>query len=125
MKAINRISAIALCAVLASLAAGCGAKLNENTEKQLKSALEAQREAFKACYEQALERDRNTQGPMSLVLDINKDPGAVTKAKVAITTIPDEEMKKCVVKVVDKIKLPEPPGVPVEGHYSLVFGFEK
>lgn len=125
MKTMKRVFAIALCVVLGSLAAGCGAKLNENTEKQLKSALEAQQEAFKACYEQALERNRNTQGPMSLVMDINKDPGAVTKAKVAVTTIPDEEMKSCVVKVVNKIKLPEPPGVPVEGHYSLVFGFEK
>jgi len=125
MKTINSVFAIALCVILGSLAAGCGAKLNENTEKQLKSALEAQREAFKVCYEQALERDRNTQGPMSLVLDINKDPGAVTKAKVGMTTIQDDQMKKCVVKVVKEIKLPEPPGVPVEGHYSLAFGFEQ
>ncbi len=124
MRAIN-VFTIALCVVLGSLAAGCGAKLNENTEKQLKSALEAQREAFKTCYVDALERDRNIQGPMSLVLDIDKKSGAVTKAKVKVTPIADGEMKKCVAKAADKIKLPEPPGVPVEGHYSLVFGFEK
>jgi hypothetical protein len=125
MKTINSVFAIALCAILGSLAAGCGAKLNENTEKQLKSALEAQHDAFKACYEKALERDRNAQGPMNLELDINKTPGAVTKAKVGVSTIQDAEMKKCVVKVVKEIKLPEPPNVPVEGHYSLIFGFEK
>jgi hypothetical protein len=125
MKNINSVFAIALCVILGSLAAGCGAKLNENTEKQLKSALEAQRDALKVCYEQALERDRNVQGPMALLLDINKTPGAVTKAKVGVTTIQDDEMKKCVVKVVKEIKLPEPPNVPVEGHYALVFGFEK
>jgi hypothetical protein len=125
MKNTNSILVVALCALLGSLAAGCGAKLNENTEGQLKSALEAQREAFKACYEAALERDRNTQGPMNLVLDVHKESGKVTKAEVKITTISDEEMKKCVAGAAKQIKLPEPPGVPVEGHYAVAFGFEK
>jgi len=125
MKAINSFFAVALCAILGSLVLGCGAKLNENTEGHLNSALEAQRAAFKACYEAALERDRETKGPMNLVLDVDKDSGKVTKSKVAMTTIKDEDMKKCVTGATEKIELPEPPGVPVEGRYNVVFGFEQ
>lgn len=110
--------------VAAGLMAGC-AELNPKTEGQLQSALEAKKEAFQKCYEAALKQDREVQGDVALVLDINADSGKVTKVKVAKSAIKDDEMKSCVAKAADAIKLPEPPCVPVEGHYTVDFGFSK
>jgi len=117
--------AIGLSLLLGGLAVGCGAKLNENTEKHLASALEAKKSDFKSCYEKALEKDRGVKGEMQLVLDVHYETGKVTKAEVKKSAIKDAGMKKCVAKAAKKIELPEPPNVYVEGHYTLVFRFEK
>ena len=122
---MKKILTFGLCFALASLFAACGAELNPKTQGHLHSALEAKQDAFKACYENALERDRELQGPMELVLDVHEESGKVTKAKVGKTKIGDKKMKKCVRKASSDIELPEPPGVPVEGHYTLDFGFEE
>lgn len=108
--------------LLASLT-GC-ASLNPNTEGQLVKELEAKNGAFKACYEAALEKDREVKGDMGLKLNVNKESGKVTKAKVKKGSIKDDAMKSCVCSAAEEIKLPEPPGVPVEGNYALEFSFE-
>ena len=124
MKMTKIMLAFGLCLAFGALSAACGAELNPKTEGQLKSALEAKRDAFKACYESALQKDRGYKGEMGLVLDINAKPGKVTNAKVVKSDIENGKMKKCVAGAASDISLPEPPGVPVEGHYTLDFGFE-
>ncbi len=125
MKTAKKMLAIALCLAFGMFAVACGAELNPKTEGQIQSALEAKRGAFKSCYEQALERDRNVKGPMNLVLDVHEESGKVTEAKVERTPIKDKKMKKCVSNAAGAIAVPDPPGVPVEGHYDLKFDFEK
>ena len=123
MKTTKRILLVGLCLVFGSMAMAC-ASLNENTEAQLLSALEAKQDAFRACYETALEKNREEQGQVGLKLDINEEPGEVTNSEVEETTIKDADMPQCVADAASDITLPEPPGVPVEGHYSIDFGFE-
>ena len=124
MKNTKTIMAFCLCLALGALAVACGAELNPKTEGHIMSALEAKRDAFKACYEAALEKDREAKGEMGLLLDINAKPGKVTNAKVEKSDIDNGKMKKCVTDAASDISLPEPPGVPVEGHYTLDFAFE-
>lgn len=124
MKRIKTRQIILLLAMLGSLFAACGAELNPKTEGHIVSALEAKRDAFQACYETALAKDREVKGEMALQLDINKENGKVTNTKVEKSAIADSTMKKCVCDATSDIKLAEPPGVPVEGHYALDFGFE-
>jgi hypothetical protein len=124
MKTMNLILALGLCLTLGALAAACGGELNPKTEGQLVSALEAKKDGFKSCYETALQTDRELKGMMGLKLDVHQQSGKVTKATVEQSDIGDPAMKKCVSMVAGTIQLPEPPGVPVEGHYSLDFGFE-
>jgi hypothetical protein len=111
------------CALLLGLATGC-AKINPNTESQLQAALEAKQGEFKKCYEDALNRDREIAGKVALKLQIDKAKGKVTKAEVEKTQIQDDDMKQCVASAAKSIELPEPPGVPVEGHYAVDFSFE-
>jgi len=125
MKTTNLTFALGLTLVLGALVAACGAELNPKTEGHIIAALEAQKGAFKGCYEAALEKDREAKGEMALQLDINKDSGKVTKADVTKSDIENKKMQKCVAGAAGEIKLPEPPGVPVEGHYTLDFGFEQ
>jgi hypothetical protein len=118
------IFALGLCLALGALTAACGAELNPKTEGHIMSALQAKQDAFRACYEAALAKDREAQGEMGLLLDIHEKSGKVTKAQVKKSQINDNDMKQCVAGAAGDIKLPEPPGVPVEGHYTLDFGFE-
>lgn len=113
-----------LIGALACMTAACGAELNPKTEGHIQSALEAKGGEFRACYETALEKDRELTGDMGLKLDINEESGQVTKSEVEKSTIEDQQMKDCVAGAASDITLPEPPGVPVEGHWSLQFGFE-
>ena len=124
MKTTRIMLAFGLCLALGALTAACGAELNPKTEGHIMSALEAKRDAFKACYEEALQKDREYKGEMGLLLDINAQPGKVKNAKVVKSDIDNGKMKKCVAGAASDITLPEPPGVPVEGHYTLDFGFE-
>jgi hypothetical protein len=103
--------------------AACAA-LNPNTEGQIMAALEAQMGEFKACYETALDRDRNTKGTVGLKLKVHEQSGEVTSSSVENTTILDNDMNQCVANAASDISLPEPPGVPVEGYYDINFSFE-
>ena len=123
MKTSKTITKAIICLALGFIALAC-VKLNPNTEKQIESALQAQRAAFKACYVTALEKNRKTKGKMSLVLKIDEKTGTVTSAAVKKSTIKDKTMKKCVAKAAEKITLPEPTVAPVEGHYDIAFGFK-
>jgi hypothetical protein len=123
MKTNKTILLFALTLALGLLASAC-AELNPNTEGQLMSALEAKNGEFKACYESALERNRTTQGNVGLKLDVCEETGEVTASEVESATTNDDEMNQCVATAADDITLPEPPGVPVEGHYSVEFSFE-
>jgi hypothetical protein len=116
MKVIGTI----LCMVLFSACA----ELNPRTEGQLQAALESQTEAFKACYESALRRDRNTKGKMGLELRIEKNTGKVSSASIEKSNIGDAKMKQCVAGAAEEMALPEPPGKTVEGHWDVAFEFE-
>ncbi len=125
MKIAKLIILAGLVLSLGASAMACAAELNPNTEGQLLSALDAQRGAFKTCYESALAKDRTVQGNMGLLLAINQESGAVTSSSIEKTEIKDGQMGQCVSNAAMSIKLPEPPNVPVEGHYNIAFGFEK
>ncbi len=103
---------------------GCGASLNPNTEGQIQAALEGKKDAFKGCYEEALTKDRDTKGTIGLNLDIGATNGEVEKATPAGGTIKKPSMRQCVAKATDDIKLPEAPGIPVEGKYVIDFSHQ-
>lgn len=104
------------------VAASCAA-LNPNTEGQILSALEAKMSEFKVCYEAALDKDREAKGTIGLELKINEESGEVTSSAIEDSTFIDNQMNQCVSNAASTIALPEPPGVPVEGHYDINFDF--
>ena len=119
------VFAIGLILVLGALASACAAKLNEKFEPALNSALDASKGQYKACYEDALTRDREAQGEMDLSIAFEaqgKTPSAVDVKKSAID---DAKLKQCVVGATKGISLSEMPNVAVERDQTLSFEFEK
>ena len=124
MKKNTQITmAVALFAVVGALMGGCTA-LNPNTEGQILSALQAKEGEFKACYQSALDRNRETRGTVTLNLKIDEVSGDVTSSSVGQSNIGDNGMNQCVANAASSISLPEPPGIPVEGNYDINFDFE-
>jgi len=116
---------IGLIVGLGVLASGCGAKLNPNFDKSVSSALDATKGEYKACYEDALTRDREAKGEMDLAIGFKADGKSPADVDVKKTEIKDDDMKKCVVKATKGIKVDQTPGAPVEKRQTLDFRFEK
>jgi hypothetical protein len=124
MKKNMSILAIAICAVFAVGAVGCGPSLNPKTKGELESGLTAKKGEFKQCYEAALETDREAKGEMNLHLDVNAKSKKVNSADVKKSDIADGKMKKCVATAAEGIELSEAPNVDVRGKYTVDFQFK-
>ena len=123
MKTVTKVSVVAICLALGFSTLGC-AKLNPKTEGQIYSALEAKQEAFKKCYEDALTSDREIEGSMKIALNFDPKSKRPEKVEIKNTAIQNEDLKKCVSKAARKIEITDPPGVFVEGLYTIDFRFE-
>ena len=123
MNNTRKMAILGLFVISGVLCAAC-ASLNPNTEGQILAALEAKKSEFKQCYESALEQNRETRGIVGLELKLDGESGSVTSSAVENSTIGDNNMNQCVATSASDISLPEPPGVPVEGHYDINFDFE-
>jgi hypothetical protein len=123
MKNTKMIAMVSLFVLMGSAVFGCKS-LNPNTERLILEALEAKKGEFKACYESALERNRETRGTVTLKLKFDEVSGDNTSSSVDATNIADNTMNVCVQTSTQSISLPEPPGLPVEGNYDINFDFE-
>ncbi len=123
MKFTGIIAVVSLFVLASIVSFGCKS-LNPNTEQQIIDALEAKKGEFKACYESALERNRETRGTVTLELKFDEVSGDTTSSSVDASNIADNTMNMCVSTAAQTISLPEPPGLPVEGNYDINFDFE-
>jgi len=119
------VSMLGLIVVLGALSSACAAKLNEKFEPALNSALDASKGQFKACYEDALTRDREAQGEMKLAIAFDAQGKAPSAVDVKKTAINDDKMKQCVVGAAKAITLTEMPNIAVERNQTLSFEFQK
>lgn len=103
---------------------GCGS-LNPKTEGQIYSALEAQKDQFQQCYEDALKKNRNIKGDVDLKLKFEPKSKRPKETNVAKSDIQDAEMMQCVSKAADKIRIEDAPGVFVEGQYTVNFAYRE
>jgi hypothetical protein len=109
---------------LGVLATACGAKLNPKFDKAVSSALDATKGQFKACYEDALTRDREAQGDMDLGISFKADGQKPDDVDIKKSDIKDADMKTCVKTAAKGISVTEKPGAPVEKQQKLLFKFE-
>ena len=118
------ILTIGLILGLGVLSTACGAKLNPNFDKAVSSALDATKGEFKACYEDALTRDREIKGDMDLAISFKAEDKKPDDVDIKKSEIKDDGMKTCVKKAAKGITVTEKPGAPVEKRQKLDFKFE-
>ena len=124
MKYTRRVNSCAIMLAFAFMAIGC-AELNPKFEESLNNALDAQKGEFQACYEAALQKDRNAQGEMDIHLEFTPNKKKAEKAKVTRSDITVKGMKKCVTQAAKSVKTTELPGTWVNGNYTLDFTLNK
>lgn len=120
MNSAKNILVIMGCLVLVLAITSCGS-LNPKTEGQIYSALEAKQDAFKQCYEKALETDRNVKGDVQLSLKFQPKSKRPNDTKVSKSDIKDDKMLQCVSSTAEGIRIEDEPGVSVEGQYTVNF----
>ena len=111
---------IAMIAVLASFAIGCGAEMSNATKKDIQRRVQSQNNAFERCYEEALETDDQTTGHVTLVFLVTPD-GKFRQVRVARSTVNDSRLEQCVVAWTRGLRTDSEVAVPVAVTYRLNF----
>jgi outer membrane biosynthesis protein TonB len=86
----------------------------------IQGVIRARAEAFKGCYDEALRRDPQASGKVTVRFSILAD-GAVEDAKVEGATGTDQAMVSCVVGAVSDARFPASSAGRVMVIYPLVF----
>ncbi len=116
-----------LLVILSCLATGigCAKELDPRTPADIQAAIDAEHPALETCYSEALGRNRDFKGDVTLLVAFDADQTRARTVQVAKSPIDDAAFKDCVVKAFTDITLRRPPGVPLEGYYIVSFGFSE
>lgn len=75
---------------------------------------------FRSCYENALKRTAQLAGKITLDFTIEED-GRVSEADIDVDTVGDQEMARCLVGLVKRIRFPSPENGNVRASFPFVF----
>lgn len=106
---------------LATLAA-CGGGIGDS-QKRLRTAIEAKQDALDDCYEKSLTRSAETAGNLNMLVKVAKKSGTIS-AKAAGGKISDTKLVKCVETALDAVKLAPAPKSNMEVTYTFAFAPE-
>jgi len=102
---------------------GCAKELNPRTPAEIQAAIQAERPALETCYAAALERNRDLNGEVSIVVFFDAGSSKAKSVHVSSSRIDDPTFKECVVASLRTLEIREAANVPVEGYYTLSFIF--
>jgi Ca-activated chloride channel family protein len=79
------------------------------SKEPIRRSIRRQMKAIRACYEKQLKSDPNLQGRVVVRFVIGAN-GQVTKAEIASSTLNNEKVEKCLLKVIRRMTFPQPEG---------------
>lgn len=89
--------------------------------ESIREAVMKKMSSIKYCYESQLKKNPNLQGKIVVNFTIDKN-GEVSRYSIESSTLNDEEVENCILRVIRRIKFPPPQnGESVEVSYPLVF----
>jgi hypothetical protein len=86
----------------------------------VRRVIKRQQRQVRACYEQALARDPEARGKVTIKFAIDLK-GDVSQATITEDTLSDPEVGRCVQGVIRSLKFPTPTGGPIIINYPFVF----
>jgi hypothetical protein len=110
-------STFAALSILALVAAGCGGL--GTAQRDLRSAVEAQRPTLASCYGAALERDRNAAGTVEARLLVTKETGQVEQVTIDRSDVADQGFQSCFTDALRSIRIDPKPGVNLDIAYTF------
>jgi len=113
---------LGLVALFFTAACSAGQVLEKAAHKDISSKMSAAQPSFQACYTDALIKDENARGKLTLSFQANPVSGRFEKVKVGNTSIKDAEFSTCVANAVSNLRLSVPPGrLVVVDAYAISF----
>ena len=105
---------------------GCAAVPHQSYDREkVRLAINSHKKAFKACYDEALNRDKDVKGRVVIEFDIETE-GKVTKAFAITNDTKDAVLGACLSDKVKSITFPEPPDAEIARvRYPFVFSSQK
>lgn len=76
--------------------------------------------AVAVCYQRAIQKEPYTWGTLELGFTIDAD-GEVDEVAVRLSTVPDRDLERCVVGVVEKLEFPRPSEAGLRVSYPFLF----
>ena len=99
-----------------------GGELGGLTAAEILKVVKSKRSAIATCYERELQRSKGLGGKVVITWRINPE-GRVEMAKVRSTTMRNDKVQDCIVRVVQNLKFPEPRGGQVaKVNFPFLFG---
>jgi TonB family protein len=95
------------------------------TKDNIRSVINAQRSAIRACYEKVLLREPSLEGRVVVSFTIHPN-GAVTEAKISSNTLKQAQVEECLLQIISKMQFqPIERGGIVRVNYPFVFNTTK
>ncbi|SRR5690606_9081684 len=106
---------LSLAIVLGLLAAACGPG---NTQRLLRSAVDARKPKLDECYQRALERDETLAGTVRAKLSVEPKTGVV-KSVEFLNSVGDDALRSCMEDALLGIRVDQPATVQVDVEYAF------
>ena len=105
--------------VLAAASAGC-AGLGQS-QRDLRTAVDAENSTLSSCYGAALQRDPSAAGTVEARLVVPKTSGKVESVNIDRSDLADPTFQSCFTDALQSIQLSQPPGVNLDVAYTFEF----
>ena len=109
-----------ICVALLMFACG-GAGLGGGVRTDITDRMTTIETTVSQCYKAALERDRKLKGTMMVEIKVAPKTGQFEKVTIGRNDLSDDELARCVVSEVSKLKLAKPQKTVVSVSYPLEF----
>ena len=100
---MNRLVPIALMLSVAG-GAGCMAESTVSVKKDIRLSLRTHHDDMRECYADALERNADARGDITLEFNVKRGTKKARTVKVAESTFEDDRMESCVLKQAKRLR---------------------
>lgn len=105
-----------------ALALGCsGSGFGDSVKQDIDTQMRAARAQFQKCYAEALKRDRELKGSMTVSIKAAPETGKFEQVQAQSATMKDAALSECVENQAKKLALSAPQKTAVAADYPLDF----
>lgn len=90
------------------------------SEQEIQDVMGSHRTSFLKCYSQLLQKDPNAKGDATLTFTVENN-GKVNGVEITSTSLKQEDFKKCLSEVMNRVEFRPFPGPPVSSLFPLKF----